>query len=176
MLITGKAYYAKVFQPEQPKNPKWSARWKVSVVVEDKVAESLKKAGLTIRPANDYIPGNHVEVIRYTTKGDGSEAENPVVVNSKKQPITDLIGNGSDVNVSCYFNADSDMKHPRLDALQVVNLVPVAGFEPRGVDAFEEVEGGYEGTSAPVANEEDVPFDQDDFFSDEPQLDDSRLV
>lgn len=148
-IITGKCYWAKVYQP----NTRYEPTYSIDVCVNDSNREAIMKDGLAIKNTGDER-GDFVTIKQKVNRRDGTENEPPVVIDAQKNPMTKLIGNGSIVNVQ-YTPFEWEMNgkrgvSPLLKKVQVVNLVPYG-------DDFDVVEGGYvEGASSIV--EDEVPF------------------
>ena len=160
-VISGKAYWAKVYQPQASKFAPDDFRYSIDVGNLDKknigIAEEL---GLEVKTdkaeegkAYSGQRGQYVTLRNYAKSRDGSDNPRPRVVDAQTNPMTKLIGNGSDVNV--LFDVSAYKGGPRkgqngfyLKGVQVVDLVEYEGAGDSG-GAFSAVEGGYTEEPAP---------------------------
>ena len=133
--IKGYAYYAKVHKPDVPDNPKWAPKYKMCLVpVDEAEAARAQELGMQLKtPKTDKIPAPYLDATKNFINADGEETDPIPVVDAQLNPIKDLIGNGSLVYVSTYFDKSKDMKNPRMTAVQVLDLKRV---NTGGVDAF----------------------------------------
>lgn len=120
MKIQGKALWASVQAP----NVKYEPTWQTDLVISDKQVAGAKKAGLKVKKSED---GNVVTFKRKVLRKDGAENKAPVVVNSRNEPIKDLVGNGSLINVQfstySYNNSFGAGVGADLQGIQVLELV-----------------------------------------------------
>ena len=133
VLKNVKVEWAKVFEPDTKFTPVYS----VDAVLDQQHVKQLQEDGL-----GDMIKekdGN--KVFRFKKKAiskDGKPLPPPKVVDMKKQPFTELLGNGTVCNIAYepfdYEFAGRKGKTARLLALQVVDHVP---FVPKVEDLFE---------------------------------------
>ena len=160
-VISGKAYWAKVYQPQASKFAPDDLRYSIDVGNLDKknigIAEEL---GLEIKTdqtveGKPYSGqrGEYVTLRNYAKSRDGSDNPRPRVVDAQTNPMTKLIGNGSDVNV--LFDVSPYKGGPRqgqngfyLKGVQVVDLVEYEGAGDSG-GGFSAVDGGYIEAPAP---------------------------
>jgi len=160
-VISGKAYWAKVYQPQASKFSPDDFRYSIDVGNLNKknigIAEEL---GLEVKTdqAEEGKPysgqrGQYVTLRNYAKSRDGSDNPRPRVVDAQTNPMTKLIGNGSNVNV--LFDVSPYKGGPRkgqngfyLKGVQVVDLVEYEGAGDSG-GGFSAVEGGYTEEPAP---------------------------
>ena len=129
----GKARWAKVQAPDEKYNI-----YSIEVKLDDQGLETLKDTGLSLSPSKDG-EGYY----KFTRKPDQLvwkdemqvQAGAPVVLDSGGSPITDLIGNGSDVTIEItvylWDNKYGRGIGHRLEAVRVDTLVE---YTPGNVD------------------------------------------
>lgn len=122
MIIQGKAMQAAVNTP----NTRFDPMYCIDLIVSEEVAAKAKKEGLKPKKKDD---GWTLKFKRKLFRKDGSQNEKPDVVDSKKNPFTGAIGNGSLVNVSYNFyewkNSFGSGRGVDLVGVQVLDLVPI---------------------------------------------------
>jgi len=136
-IISGKAYWASLIEPNTTFEPVWS----LDLTVDEKTKKLVEKDGLKVKNKGDER-GDFVTIKRKVMKKDGTKRNGPTVTDSVNNAWNgQLIGNGSKVNVKYYpyeYNyAGKSGKSADLIAVQVVSLVPYAKSD------FDKVEGGY---------------------------------
>ena len=134
-VITGKAYWASVQQPNTTYEPEWS----VDIIVDDNNRAAIEADGLTIKNKGDER-GDFVHIRQRVKRRDGTDNEAPIVVDAQTNPSKKLIGSGSTVNVqytpySWEMNGKSGVT-PILKKVQIIDLVSYG-------EDFDTVEGGY---------------------------------
>jgi len=159
MKIKGKALWASVQAP----NTKYDPVYQVDLIIEDKQVAGAKKAGLKVKKTDD---GNVIRFRRNQFRASGEENQKPVVVDASNRPITDLVGNGSVINVQ-FTVFEYDNKYGKgtgsdLQGIQVLELVVYGGQDG---DEFEVEEEGNEFT-----NEGGAPPPTSDFDDDLPDV------
>lgn len=139
MKIQGKLYYAWLSKPDT----RYGSYYHVDVVVSEEEAEKITKdSGIT--PSKGKLPeGSEGILFKFKTSAqnsDGSLNEPPMVVDSDKNEVDLIIGNGSlgNVIVSPYHNKTYDTTTGILKGVQVLELVE---YVPK--DPFEVEEGGF---------------------------------
>jgi hypothetical protein len=152
-VITGKAYWASVQQPNTTFEPEWG----IDILVDDNNREAIQADGLTIKNKGDER-GDFVHIRQRVKRRDGTENEAPTVVDAQKNPTKKLIGNGSTVNVLYTpFNWEMNGKSGVSGILKKVQVVDLVSY---GED-LDVVEGGFT-EAAPASNNgmpsEEVPF------------------
>jgi len=139
-IISGKAYWASLIQPNTTFEPCWS----IDVSLDQENKKKVMADGLQIKNKNDDR-GDFITIKRKVTKRDGSTRNAPEIIDAAKNPWdASLIGNGSVVNVKYqpYEYTVRGKKGVSADLIkvQVVSLVPYGGGKDDGFDA---VDGGY---------------------------------
>lgn len=127
-VVTGKAYWASVQQPNTTYEPEWA----VDICVDDNNRKQFEADGVPIKNKGDER-GDFVHIRQRVARRDGTQNDAPVVMDGQKNPFTDLIGNGSIVNVmytpfAWEMNGKSGVT-PILKKVQVVNHVAYAAAE-----------------------------------------------
>ncbi len=145
-------------------NTKFDPVWEIVALLNEEQADHFRKLGAIVKEEEDGTPTVRFKRKVYGKKKDGTtyERKPPIVVDAKKEPFNDLIGNGSLVNIQYtpreYFVMGVKGTALQLDAVQVVELVP---FEEKGGIEFEEEGETKVLAPDPDASEdfdEDVPF------------------
>jgi hypothetical protein len=141
-IITGKAQWASVIQP----NTKYEHAWCIDVCNLDAKSKKILKAdGVAdqIKNVGDDR-GDFIKITQKVNKKDGTKFDAPKVVDGMKRPFTQLIGNGSEVAVK--YKA-RDWEHAGkigikadLKAVQVLKHVPYGDGED--FDIVESSTGG----------------------------------
>ena len=136
----GTCKWAQVYRPDDKYD-----NFKITVYMDDESMALFKQSGLQLTPKEDedgtfvcFRRPNYKQI-----KKDLVHFGAPKVINAEGAPITDSIGNGSDVvvKVVAYSTAEKGKGH-RLDTVQVTKLIPYEGSEapaatmPKGVEAF----------------------------------------
>lgn len=150
MIITGKAYWAKLFRPG--KSYDGDPEWSIDVTVDADSRRALEEAGLgaKIKPPTNNKGREHegkeeyIQFSKPTHSKNGVELYPIEVVNGKNKefPSDVMIGNGSLVRVMLTphpweMNGRSGFT-PRIQKVQVVDLVEVEPREEFPVDADED--------------------------------------
>ena len=153
-IISGKAYWASVTQPNTTYEPVWC----VDVCLDEDNKSLVESLGLTVKNNGDE-KGDFIKIKRKVNKRDGSQRNAPVVKDAENNSWDDrLIGNGSQVNVkfSTYDWEYNKKKGTATDliAVQVVDLVPYCG----GGSEFEPVKGGFVVGGGESTQEQKSPF------------------
>ena len=121
-VITGKAYWAHVQNPNTSFEPEYS----IDICVDDNNRAAIEADGLTIKNKGDER-GDFVHIRQRVARRDGTQNDAPIVVDAQKNPTDKLVGNGSIVNVlyspySWEMNGKAGVT-PILKKVQVVDLV-----------------------------------------------------
>ena len=148
-VITGKAYWAHVQNPNTSFEPEYS----IDICVDDNNRAAIEADGLTIKNKGDER-GDFVHIRQRVARRDGTQNDAPIVVDAQKNPTDKLVGNGSIVNVlyspySWEMNGKAGVT-PILKKVQVVDLVSYG-------EDLDAVEGYTEASSNHVPSDE-VPF------------------
>jgi hypothetical protein len=141
VIRNARVKYAKVHRPGKPYDESQAPSWEVNIYPTDEDAETLKAHGVNPKEDKD---GNEYWIAKRSTKTKaGDDAKPPVVVDARKAPFTEDIGNKSVCNVAVtLFPWEKGKKRGvlvYLQAVQVVNLVP---YGASGADAFGVVDTG----------------------------------
>jgi hypothetical protein len=137
ILLSGKAYWASVVEP----NTTYEPAWQVDVTVDEETKQKLESIGLSVKNKEDDR-GDFFSCKRKVVKKDGSKRDAPRVIDAKKMPWDSrLIGNGSIVKVKIqpyeYAYAGKAGVTADFMAMQVIDLVPYG--DPSG--DFQEEDG-----------------------------------
>ena len=137
ILLSGKAYWASVVEP----NTTYEPVWQVDVTVDEETKQKLESIGLSVKNKGDDR-GDFFSCRRKVVKRDGSKRNAPSVIDAKKMPWDSrLIGNGSTVKVKIqpyeYSYAGKAGVTADFMAMQVIDLVPYG--DPSG--DFQEEDG-----------------------------------
>lgn len=137
--IKGYALWASVQEP----NTTFDPAWKIELVISEEDASALKKQGFNVKNASQVKGaeefGEFVVSFKQpcTSKSTGEPNPAPVVVDKDAKPFTDLVGNGSFVNVeyfpSAWSFAGKKGTKGYLRGVQVIHHVPYqseTGFKP----------------------------------------------
>jgi hypothetical protein len=167
-VINGIAYWASIQKP----NTKFEPKWCIDVVVSKDEAEkfsdlckSLKETGKETLPkiTKDEEKGGFV--IRFEQKvarADGSSNNPPRIINADGEPFTDLVGNGSKVDVLySLYKAEYKGKtwiKPGLRGVKILDLVKFSG-------ATEEEDFYKSSGSSKVQSKTDDDFDDEVDFN-----------
>ena len=160
-VISGKAFWAKVYQPQASKYNPDDYRYSIDVgQLDERNIKIAKDLGMDVK-TDEVVEGkpysgqkgSYVTIRNYAKSQDGSDNPRPRVVDAQTNPMTKLIGNGSDVNV--LFDVSPYKNGPRagqngfyLKGVQVVSLVEYEGAGDSG-GSFTAVDGGYVEEAAP---------------------------
>lgn len=168
MKIQGKAMWASVLAPNMKfPNPTTGGVYQIDLIIEDKQVAGAKKAGLKVKKTED---GNVVRFRRNEKRRDGTLNKPPVVRDATNQPLTELVGNGSLVNVqfSIYEYDNSFGKGTGAD-LQGVQVLDLVVFGNADGDEFE-VEDEFVSEDNTSVEEATADLDTDDFDDDVPDI------
>jgi hypothetical protein len=134
--------YAKVTRPGKAYDDSKPDEWSVNMYVTEEDTAALTAAGVSCKEDKD---GHEYYLAKRATKnGKGEAVKPPQVVDSKKEPFTDDIGNGSVCNIAVtLFPWERDKGKRKgillyLNAVQVVNHV---AYNAGGTDVFDVVDG-----------------------------------
>lgn len=150
-VLSGKAHWASVANPNTTFEPVWS----VDLAIEGDELNKARQMGLAIKNKGDDR-GDFVTIKRKVNRRDGTQNQAPTLVDANKNPMSGtLIGNGSDINVLFktyeWEYAGKTGVGAELQKVQVANLVPYSD----GSDDFDVVPDGY---SAVDTLNDDIPF------------------
>jgi len=130
--IQGKAYWAAITRP----NTTFDPVYQIDLAIDDETADQFSAKGITVK---EDERGKVVKFKRRVSRADGTDNPQPKLVDSSKNPIDVLVGNGSDVKVM-YKEYDWNYAGKSgvgldLQAVQVISLIPY-GEEFDKVDGF----------------------------------------
>ena len=119
--VEGKAYWASITRP----NTTFDPVYQVDLAIDDATADDFKSRGVTVKTDDR---GNIIKFKRKVSRQDGSQNPTPRLVDSAKNPVDVLVGNGSTVKVLYkefeWQFAGKSGKSLDLQAVQVLDLVP----------------------------------------------------
>ena len=121
-VVKGKAMWCHISQP----NTKFEPCWSVDLVPEDSsVIEDFRSKGYRIKQTKD---GEDAITFKRKVKGNkGGENKQPKLVDAEKNPINELVGNGSIINVQynewATENSFGSFQGLDLKGIQVLELV-----------------------------------------------------
>ena len=139
----GRAYWASVTTP----NTRFEPVYTVDLVVEDSVADDFLSRGFRVKDLmiNDEKVGRAITIKRKVNGPNGLVRNPPKLVDVNKNPMDDLVGNGSRVKVQYneweVENKFGTFKGLDFQAMQVLDLV---SYKSGDGDEFEALEGGEE--------------------------------
>lgn len=135
-VLKGKAMWCSIQEP----NTKFEPMWCCDLIVDDKTAKEFSKAGHKVR-TNEETGEKSIKFKRKVTTAKGKANRQPVVVDANRNPFTELIGNGSVVNVQYkeyeWNYAGKSGKGLDLQGVQVVEHKPFAGADGAEFEAEE---------------------------------------
>tara|TARA_R100000781_G_C4075238_1_gene125864 strand:- start:916 stop:1353 length:438 start_codon:yes stop_codon:yes gene_type:complete len=139
----GIAYWASVTTP----NTKFEPVYTVDLVVSDEVANDFESRGYKVKEItmNDQVVGKAITFKRKVNGANGMVRQAPKLLDANKNPIDELVGNGSKVRVQYNewetSNKYGDFKGLDFQAMQVIDLVQ---YKSGDGSEFEAIEGGEE--------------------------------
>tara|TARA_R100000353_G_scaffold168519_1_gene131083 strand:+ start:330 stop:767 length:438 start_codon:yes stop_codon:yes gene_type:complete len=139
----GIAYWANVTTP----NTRFEPVYTVDLVIDDSAATNFETRGFKVKDLviNDEKIGRAITIKRKVNGPNGLVRNAPKLVDSNKNPIDDLVGNGSRVKVQYneweVENKFGTFKGLDFQAMQVLDLV---SYKSGDGDEFESLEGGEE--------------------------------
>lgn len=112
ILVSGICYYSKIGVPDKggktTSGQKIDPSYSISVIPDEESKEILEFLEVRMKPANDAIPGDHIQP-RVTVKAiEQAEAlgkkgpKKPILQDANKNPLDVPVGNGSKVTVVMY--------------------------------------------------------------------------
>ena len=124
MIVEGTAYWASVRQPNTTFEPMYT----INLVVDNEIAIDFAARGHSIREMEE---GPAIVIKRKVNGPNGMTRKAPRLLDSDKNDVDVLIGNGSTVRVQ-YSEYDWEYnkktgKGLDLQAVQIVNLIPYKG-------------------------------------------------
>ena len=124
MIVEGTAYWASIRKPNTTFEPMYT----INLVVDDEIAKDFAARGHSIREMEE---GPAIVIKRKVNGPNGMTRKAPRLLDSDKNDVDVLIGNGSTVRVQ-YSEYDWEYnkktgKGLDLQAVQIVNLIPYKG-------------------------------------------------
>ena len=139
----GIAYWASV----TTHNTKFEPVYTVDLVVDDEVANDFQSRGFKVKTltVNDEVVGRSINFKRKVNGPNGMVRKAPLLLDTNKVPMDELVGNGSRVKVQYneweVSNKFGNFKGLDFQAMQVLDLVQYKSGD--GAE-FEAIEGGEE--------------------------------
>ena len=134
IYLSGMCKWAKVHTP-QNKYESTDKEWSINLYLDEVSKKAFDMSGLQLKKKEDE-EGTFITLRRDVTKvinGDTLTFMKPAVLDGEGQPVTDMIGNGSEVTCKVdVFNTAKGMGH-RLQAVRIDELEP---YEPHGIDSL----------------------------------------
>ena len=128
--------YAKVHTPGKAYEETAPPEWSINCYVSDEDRELLMAHG--VQPKEDKEGAEYFTAKRATKSRAGADVKPPIVVDAKKAPFTEDIGNGSVCNVAVtlfpWTKGKKSGVKMYLQAVQVMTHIP---YGKGGVDAFD---------------------------------------
>lgn len=153
ILKNARVKWAHLIRPGKPYDEKQAPSWDVNIYPTPEDADLLKANG--VNPKEDKEMNEYWVAKRSTKTRDGGDAKPPTVVNTRKEPFHDEVGNNSVCNIAVTLFPWTKGKQGTasyragillyLNAVQVVNHVA----QSSGADAFEVIEPNDEGNDLP---------------------------
>tara|TARA_R100001594_G_C3905917_1_gene232092 strand:- start:112 stop:534 length:423 start_codon:yes stop_codon:yes gene_type:complete len=136
-IASGIGYWCNVTTP----NTKFEPTYQVNLVVDDKTAEDFAGRGHTVKETEN---GKTITFKRKVNGPNGIVRRAPKLFDKNKNPIDELIGNGSTINVQYNeweaTNKFGTFKGLDLQAVQVVDLIPYRSGDGDEFDPYEDGE------------------------------------
>tara|TARA_R100001460_G_scaffold38448_5_gene72998 strand:- start:354 stop:791 length:438 start_codon:yes stop_codon:yes gene_type:complete len=139
----GLAFWASVTRP----NTKYEPVYTVDLVIEDSEASDFESRGFKVKDLviNGDKVGRAITIKRKVNGPNGLVRTPPKLVDANKNPMDELVGNGSRVKVQFneweVENKYGSFKGLDFQAMQVLNLI---SYKSGDGDEFEALEGGEE--------------------------------
>lgn len=134
-IIEGKAYWANITVPNTTYEPCYT----IDLVVDEENAAKFKAEGYNVK---DKDNGPTLTIKRKVLKKDGSKRPVPKLMDAKKQPLDESVGNGSYVRVQYRPWEMGEYKGLELQAVQVIDLVIFGGADGEEFEAIDDYEDG----------------------------------
>tara|TARA_X000001388_G_scaffold49989_1_gene36023 strand:+ start:641 stop:1078 length:438 start_codon:yes stop_codon:yes gene_type:complete len=139
----GRAYWANVTTP----NTRFEPVYTVDLVIEDSVADEFLSRGFRVKDLmiNDEKVGRAITVKRKVNGPNGLVRNPPKLVDVNKNPMDDLVGNGSRVKVQ-YNEWEVENKFGTFKGLdfQGMQVLELVSYKSGDGDEFDALEGGEE--------------------------------
>jgi len=139
----GIAYWASVTTP----NTKYEPVYTVDLVVSDDVADDFEARGFKTKTINmnDEVVGRAVTFKRKVNGPNGMVRQAPKLLDASKNPIDELVGNGSKVRVQ-YSEWETSNKYGNFKGLdfQAMQVIDLVQYKSGDGSEFDAIEGGEE--------------------------------
>ena len=158
VLANRKVNWASVQEPN--KSAEYGDKWEVEVEIDADTAADFLKLG--VKSKQNDKGATVIRIKRKTTgtkrAGGTFDKQPPKVVDSVKQPFTDLIGNGSVCNIAYNVLEHNFGTSLDLAGVQVLELVSYGGGGKDAADEFESVGSNSVASASDIINADDCPF------------------
>ena len=139
----GIAYWANVTTP----NLKYEPMYTVDLVVEDEVANDFESRGFKVKTltVSDEVVGRSINIKRKVNGPNGMVRKPPRLLDKSKEPIDELVGNGSRVKVQ-FSEWEVDNKYGSFKGMdfQAIQVIDLVSYRSADGEEFDSIEGGEE--------------------------------
>jgi len=139
----GIAYWASVTTP----NTKFEPVYTVDLVVSDDVANDFEAKGYKVKEISngDEVIGRAITFKRKVNGPNGMVRQAPKLLAANKNPIDELVGNGSKVKVQ-YSEWETSNKYGNFKGLdfQAMQVIDLVQYKSSDGSEFDAIEGGEE--------------------------------
>ena len=142
-VVSGKAYWASITSPNTTFEPVYT----VDLVVSDEVANDFEAKGYKVKEISngDEVIGRAVTFKRKVNGPNGMVRQAPKLLDANKNPIDELVGNGSKVRVQ-YSEWETSNKYGNFKGLdfQAMQVIDLVQYKSSDGSEFDAIEGGEE--------------------------------
>ena len=139
----GIAYWASVTTP----NTKFEPVYTVDLVVSEDVANDFEAKGYKVKEISngDEVIGKAITFKRKVNGPNGMVRQAPKLLDANKNPIDELVGNGSKVKVQ-YSEWETSNKYGNFKGLdfQAMQVIDLVQYKSSDGSEFDAIEGGEE--------------------------------
>lgn len=139
----GIAYWASVTTP----NTKFEPVYTVDLVVSEDVANDFEARGYKVKEISngDEVIGRAITFKRKVNGPNGMVRQAPKLLDANKNPIDELVGNGSKVKVQ-YSEWETSNKYGNFKGLdfQAMQVIDLVQYKSSDGSEFDAIEGGEE--------------------------------
>jgi hypothetical protein len=139
----GIAYWASVTTP----NTKFEPVYTVDLVVSEDVANDFEAKGYKVKEISngDEVIGRAITFKRKVNGPNGMVRQAPKLLDANKNPIDELVGNGSKVKVQ-YSEWETSNKYGNFKGLdfQAMQVIDLVQYKSSDGSEFDAIEGGEE--------------------------------
>ena len=139
----GIAYWASVTTP----NTKFEPVYTVDLVVSEDVASDFEARGYKVKEISngDEVIGRAITFKRKVNGPNGMVRQAPKLLDANKNPIDELVGNGSKVKVQ-YSEWETSNKYGNFKGLdfQAMQVIDLVQYKSSDGSEFDAIEGGEE--------------------------------